>query len=285
MIDLVEYAKPLSFEELWSCFDTAPSPTFVSAGCTDLIPKSRARLIPKATWIDVRHIPELTIFEQTDDSFLLGACLTHHQVSAHDAIKHELPALAAACRSVGSRQIRSLGTLGGNAANCSPCADSFLALVALDAEVVLRSRGGTRCVAVTEFARGPGETILEDQEIIEAFRVPRRAGRLSTFLKLGPRRAVAVAKVSVAASATFKNGLFADVRLALGSVAPTVVRVREAETLIEGKGLETTLLHEIGRLVEDAVKPIDDVRSTAQYRRITSGVLARRALMNLASGD
>lgn len=281
MIDVLGYVRPPSFEELWACFDAAQTPMFVSAGCTDLIPKSRAGLIPEATWIDIRRIPELTILEVTDDTFRLGACLTHQQISAHAAIREDLPALAAACNALGSRQIRSLGTLGGNAANCSPCADSFLALAALDAEVVLRSRSGVRRVAVMDFARGPGETVLEEREVIETFHVPRRPDRSSSFLKLGPRRAVAVAKVSVAASAVVTDGAFADVRLALGSVAPTVIRVTKAEAALEGKQPDKKLLHEIGRLVEDAVKPIDDVRSTALYRRSTSGVLARRALMGL----
>lgn len=281
MIDVLGYVKPPSLDELWSCLDAATPPTFVSAGCTDLIPKSRAGLIPRATWIDVRCIPELTVLEVRDDQFRLGACLTHHQVSAHETVRKELPALAVACSAVGSRQIRSLGTLGGNAANCSPCADSFLALAALDAEVVLLSRQGIRRVAVLDFARGPGETVLEEREIIEAFHVPRRPDRSSSFLKLGPRRAVAVAKVSVAASAVVADGIFSDVRLALGSVAPTVIRVTEAEAIVDGKRPDAHLLREVGRLVEDAVKPIDDVRSSAMYRKVTSGVLARRALMAL----
>jgi CO/xanthine dehydrogenase FAD-binding subunit len=283
-MDLREFLRPRSLDELWAAFAAAEPPVLVCAGCTDLVPKTRAGALPPgATWIDLRRIPELRVHEVRGDEVTLGACLTHHEVASDAMIGTELPALAAACASVGSRQIRALGTLGGNAANCSPCADSFLALAALDAEVTLRSSGGSRRLPVTAFAKGPGQTVLAAGEVIEAFLVPRRAGRRSVFLKLGPRKAVAVAKVSVAASAVVgDDGELHDVRLALGSVAPTVIRIAEAEAALEGhRRPDDATLATVARAVERAVKPIDDPRSTAAYRRTTSGVLARRALRAL----
>ena len=112
-------------------------------------------------------------------------------------------------------------------------------------------------------------------------KTPRWFSCRSSFVKLGPRKAVSVAKVSAAASADIVDGRLTDVRLILGSVAPTALRITEAEQLVEGEQLEDKLLQEVARLVEAAVKPIDDVRSTAEYRRITSGVLAKRALLGL----
>lgn len=283
MIDLRGYLRPGSLDELWAALDAAAPPAHVCAGCTDLVPKTRAGALPAgATWIDLRRIPELRALDAGDGELRLGACLTHHEVASNVLVRAELPALAAACASVGSRQIRALGTLGGNAANCSPCADSFVALAALDAEVVLRTRAATRRLPVTSFARGPGQTALEPGEVIEAFFVPRRRDRRSSFLKLGPRKAVAVAKVSCACAATVEHGALHDVRLVMGSVAPTVIRVTEAEAALEGRALDDALLRSVAEIVERAVKPIDDPRSTAVYRRRTSGVLARRALRALA---
>jgi CO/xanthine dehydrogenase FAD-binding subunit len=282
MMDLRGYLRPRSLDELWAALAAAAPPALVCAGCTDLVPKTRAGALPAgATWIDLRRIPELRSLDAGDGELRLGACLTHHEVASHAIVRSELAALAAACASVGSRQIRALGTLGGNAANCSPCADSFVALAALDAEVALRSRAATRRLPVTSFAKGPGQTALEPGEVIEAFVVPRRPGRRSSFLKLGPRKAVAVAKVSCACSAVVRDGALHDVRLVMGSVAPTVIRVPEAEAALEGQRPDDALLRAVAAAVERAVKPIDDPRSTAAYRRTTSGVLARRALRAL----
>lgn len=283
MIDVLDYRRPNTFDELWAAFDEAEAPLFISAGCTDLIPKNRAGAIPPGTWIDIRQIEALRGIHVDEASIRFGACVTHSQVASFADDIVELEALALACASVGSRQIRSLGTLGGNAANCSPCADSLLALAALDADVVIHGPAGTRTVAATDLPRGPGETMLEAREIIEAFVVPRRKGRRSSFLKLGPRKAVAVAKVSASASAVIEEGKLRDVRLALGSVAPTLIRVEEAETLLEGAAVDEATLARVAQIAAARVKPIDDARSTANYRRHTAGILAKRAIANLVT--
>ncbi len=281
MIDVLAYHRPAAYDELWQLIDSIEPPLLVCAGGTDLIPKSRAGLLRPATWIDLRRLEPLHGITPEGEEVRLGACLTHHQVATDELIQHDFPALADACASVGSRQIRSRGTLGGNAANASPCADSKLALIALDAEVVLRSREGSRRIPVADLATGPGETAIERGEIIESFLLPRRSGQGSSFVKIGPRRAVAVAKVSAAASARVEAGRLYDVRLVMGSVAPTQVRIFEAERLLEGRIPDDDLLQQVAAEVEAAITPIDDVRSTAEYRRITSGVLARRAIKAL----
>lgn len=309
MIDVRGYVRPASFDQLWDALaavrgrtgadsrcslgavTASPAlvsgatkdddvPVVVCAGCTDLIPRARSGQLEPARWIDIRDLAPLRGITIEQDQLRLGACLTHHQVASSEELRSELPALADACQSVGSRQIRSRGTLGGNAANASPCADSLLALNALDAEIVLRSRDGARQLPLSDFCTGPGSTVLERGEIIEAFVVPRQ-GRRSVFLKLGPRKAVAVAKVSAATSAIVENGRLRSVRLVMGSVAPIQIRISEAEELLEDKAPDDALLRQVAAIVEKAVKPIDDVRSTADYRRVTSGVLAKRAVAAL----
>lgn len=276
---LTGYGRPRSLDELWDEIDGAAPAARLAAGCTDLIPKSRAGAVPPARWIDVRAVPELSVFQADGEELRLGACLTHDRVGRDPLVRERLPGLAAACGAVGSRQIRALGTLGGNVANASPCADSALALAALSAVAVLRSRGGTREVPVEEVALGPGETLLEMGEVLEAFRVPMPRGGRSAHLKLGPRRAHAVAKVSVAASGLVEGGGLTALRLFMGSVAPTLIRVSEAEATVVGMGRpDEASLAALAAAVEAAVRPIDDVRSTARYRRRTSGALARRAV-------
>jgi len=275
------YGRPESLDELWSAVDAAAPDVRVCAGCTDLLPQANGGRLHAATWLDLRRVPELSVFDVEGEEIRLGCCVTHHQVATSSELRKRAPALAAACGAVGSRQIRALGTLGGNAANASPCADSTLALAALDASAVLRSKSGSREVPVDGLAIGPGETVLEMGEIIEAFVIPAPAGQRSVHLKLGPRRAHAVAKVSVAASAAVDGGRLEGLRLYLGAVAPTIIRATEAEKAVEGERPSDTSLAELAAAVERAVRPIDDVRSTARYRRRTSGVLARRAVRAL----
>ena len=255
----------------------------VSAGCTDLIPQDRAGLVKPATWADLRQVPGVQALQAEAESIRLGSCVTHHRAAISADVRRGAAALAAACASVGSRQVRALGTVGGNAANASPCADSTLALAALGSTAVLRSKGGTREIPVEQLAAGPGETVLEWGEVIEAFIVPVEAGARSAHLKLGPRRVHAVAKVSVSSRATVEGGTLRGVRLFMGSVAPTIIRVPEAEAAVEGTRPTEAALAEVAAAVERAVRPIDDVRSTARYRRRTSGVLARRAIEALLS--
>jgi CO/xanthine dehydrogenase FAD-binding subunit len=282
MSALLGYARPRTLAELWDVVDEAAPEVCVCAGCTDLIPKARAGQLRPSTWVDLRGIPELALLEVGEGELRLGACVTHHRVASSEAIRARAPGLAAACGAVGSRQIRALGTLGGNAANASPCADSALALAALGASAVLRSRSGTREIPVEALAVGPGETALEMGEVVESFRVPAGPDLRSVHLKLGPRRAHAVAKVSVAASAVVEGGSTRAVRLFLGSVAPTLVRVTGAEALLAGRARpDAGVLAEVAAAAEQASRPIDDVRSTARYRRRTVGVLVRRAVEEL----
>lgn len=281
MIDVLGYHRPATYAELWEMIESTEPPLLVCAGCTDLIVKSRAGVLKPATWLDLRRLAPLQGITIEKDRVILGACSTHHQVANNELIQKEFQALAHACSVLGSRQIRSRGTLGGNAANASPCADSKLALIALDAEVILRSKAGSRQIPIADLAPGPGETCLDFGEIIESFVLTRVADRRSSFLKIGPRRAVTVAKVSASASAVVASGHLHQVRLVMGSVAPIQMRVPRAESILEGKAPDEPLLDLIASVVEATVKPIDDVRSTAAYRRTTSGVLAQRAIKAL----
>jgi CO/xanthine dehydrogenase FAD-binding subunit len=185
------------------------------------------------------------------------------------------PALPPACAVIGGPQIRNRGTLGGNLANASPAADTVPALFAVDATVEVCSVSERRELKVAELFLGPRQTSLQPDELIVAVRVPRRPRLRGAFLRLGQRQAQAISKVSVAVTASFDDGKPDFVRVAYGAVAPTVIRAPEAERLLLEGG--DAALEQALEAAREAVRPIDDLRSTAEYRRAMSGVLLRRA--------
>ena len=181
---------------------------------------------------------------------------------------------------VGGPQIRNRGTLGGNLANASPAADTVPPLYAADAVVETVSVSSRREVPVAEFFTGPRESVLARDELITGVKVPFRRGVRGAFLRLGQRQAQAISKVSVAVAMTFRDGRPDWVRVALGSVAPTVIRATEAEKALLGGGHEGLL--RAREAVKEEVKPIDDLRSSREYRREMAAVLLERAVRKVA---
>jgi CO/xanthine dehydrogenase FAD-binding subunit len=186
-----------------------------------------------------------------------------------------------AARLVGSPQIRNRGTLGGNLANASPAGDSIPPLYVLDARVVLASADGTRAVPVAEFFTGPGQSLRAQHEIITAVELPVNGKRRSVFMRLGQRQALAISKVSIAVSLVLADETVRDVRIALGAVAPTVVRARRAEDALHGHRLENSVITAACAAAEADASPISDLRSNAGYRRAMCRELLSRALHHL----
>jgi CO/xanthine dehydrogenase FAD-binding subunit len=194
--------------------------------------------------------------------------------------------LSLAAAEVGAAQIQNRGTIGGNIVNASPAADGLPALYVYGAEVVLASAAGTRVLPVGDFVRGPRRTALEHGEILSEIRVPKLAASgqpLFFFEKVGSRRAQTITKGSVTVHAWLDDGRLVDPRIALGSVGPTIIRAREAERTIEAE-LTSATIKEAARLVSEAASPIDDIRSTAQYRRELVGGLLLRGLFRNVPG-
>jgi CO/xanthine dehydrogenase FAD-binding subunit len=260
------------------------------AGATDFIP-----LVGSGKWkprvaIDISRVAELRgcCVDSTDGGwFLLGALTTHAEAAASSFIQEHAAALAEACASVADPQIRGRATLGGNLCTASPAADSVPALLALGARLLLLSREGpaqlaVRRVDLQDFLRGPGRTDLHRGEVLAQIGLPLSpAGSASAFVKLGRRRAMAISVANAAAYVEVQDGKFAEVRVALGSVAPTVVRSRTTESALRGQpvtalaGLSDETLQ---AAVNADISPIDDVRASAAYRRQVAGALVRRAL-------
>jgi len=236
------------------------------AGGTDVMVLLSAGKLAHARWVDVWSIDELRGIEVRDDAIVLGALTTYTDVRRHEVVARELPMLVQAASETGGVAIQNRGTLGGNIANASPAADSPPALLAYGAELVLASRSGTRRVPYADFHTGYKQTVAQPGEIIASVVVPRaHAGdrRVHFYRKVGPRRAQAISKVCFAGCADLRGGRLNAVRIALGGVAPIVVRAREAEkALLAGESADR-----VCEALGAAISPIDDVRSTARYRR------------------
>lgn len=241
------------------------------AGGTDLVVGVAKGRLEIGHWIDLSLLGELCYVEPEGDGLRIGALCTHAMLEASP-----WRALAQAARLVGGPQIRNRGTVAGNLGTASPAGDVNVALLALDGEVELLSLGGSRRVPLSEFFLAPGKTVIEPDELIVAVRVP--AASDSGFLKIGKRLSVAISVVSCAV-AKLRDG---RIRIALGSVAPTPMRAYRAEALLHDHGLSADTIAEAARLVAEEVRPIDDHRASADYRRFVSGVLARRLLADIA---
>ncbi len=241
---------------------------------------------PAATLIDVSALRELKGVRYASGVVTIGGLATHNEVLAAPFARAAMLPLAQACIEVGAPQIRARGTIAGNLVTASPANDTIAPLIALDAQVVLASRDAERTVALRDFYTGFRATLLRSDELVREIRFRALGGdRRGIFLKLGLRRAQAISVIDVAVVVTLDaNGVARDARIALGCLAPTVVRAVTAERYLEGKLLDDATCAQAGRNAVDDAAPIDDVRGSAGYRRTTLAGLIARALVRIAAG-
>lgn len=237
------------------------------AGGTDLMVLLEAGRLEHTRFVSLLGLRELRGIEESEGFVTVGALTTYGEVLRSDRLRREFPMLCEAARLTGGPAIQNRGTLGGNIANASPAADTPPALLAYGAEVELLSRSGARRVPYSDFHTGYKLTLMRPDEIVARVRLPRpAAGALHYYRKVGTRRAQAISKVCFAGLLEAEGGEVREVRLALGSVAPTVVRCRGAEGALRGRALgEESVAAALDALAAD-ITPIDDVRSTARYR-------------------
>lgn len=246
------------------------------AGGTDLLVQMRAGRYEKRL-IDLTNVDDRPPLVAVRDGTVEISALAPISAVVRE-LQGRLPALAGAARLFGSLQIRNRATLGGNLANASPAGDMFPPLIAAGAEAVIERPVGSRTILVTELATGPGRTVLAADEWISVLRVPLPGGE-EGFIKLGGRAAMAISIVSLAWRWTRRpDGSLADVRLALGAVAPTAIRAPLAETVLEGRRPTPQVIEEAAAAIRGSVTPIDDLRASAWYRRQVSGDLLHQAL-------
>ena len=253
------------------------------AGGTDLLVDLKASPHTPKVVIDVSRAADLRRIEMTADGLCIGAMVTHSEIMASSAVREHAPSLIDAAHTIGAVQTRNLGTLGGNLVTCVPSMDSGPALVALEAQVTVAGPEGSRRMPIGEFFVGPRKTILKPNELLVDVLVPKNnLGKPTDFLKFGLRKGQALALVNVAASVWIgaKKKVFMEPRIALGAVAPTVIRAPKAEAWLEGREVTPDAMAEAGRIAAAEARPISDFRASAEYRRDLIAVLTRRTLEN-----
>jgi xanthine dehydrogenase FAD-binding subunit len=248
------------------------------AGGTDLL----VRLKDSLSWpvlIDISGLQELQGISANGNAITIGALTTYTELLSSDILKQHASVLLQAAQLVGSPQIRNRGTIGGNIANGSPAGDTLPPLYVLRASVVTAGSKGSRKIPIEEFFTGPGKTVLLRNEIIVSIHIPIAQNNKQIFLRLGQRKALAISKVSIAVSARIGNERIDDIRIALGSVGPTVIRANKTEELLKGAALTDASIQAAAcEAVETEAVPISDIRSDAEYRRRMCGVLLKSAL-------
>ena len=234
------------------------------AGCTDLYVSLNFGTLPGTRFLDLSQLGPLRRISMAGDTLVIGAMATHTDLIHSRHVRKHIPMLVAAAREIGGPQIQNRGTLGGNIANASPAGDTLPALAAAEAVVVLESVDGQRKVPFTGFYTGYRKSVMRPDELIVAVEIPPIEGK-QWFRKVGTRAAQAISKIVMAAVRSARP------RVALGSVAATVVRLPKTEAALAGAGIAA------GRQALIAeITPIDDVRSTAEYRRqVSANLLAR----------
>jgi CO/xanthine dehydrogenase FAD-binding subunit len=238
------------------------------AGGTDLMVLLEAGKLPRRKYLNIWQFPELRGIEVTAEHVLIGALTTYAQVRRNNVLAREFPLLCSAAAETGSIATQNRGTLGGNIANASPAADSPPALLVYDATLELVSANARRWVPYDQFWSGYKKLDLRPEELIRCIRLPRGSALSKYyFRKVGTRRAQAISKVCFAAAAQIDAGRIVDVRIALGSVAPTVLRAPKTEELLRGDKLSSELIAAAQSSLAGEIAPIDDMRSTARYRR------------------
>ena len=245
------------------------------AGGTDLMVLLDAGRLPHRNYVNIWSLRELRGIDVTDSHVTLGALTTYTDVQAHEVLRSEFPMLCQAASETGGLAIQNRGTLGGNIVNASPAADSPPALLAYDAEIELISKRGARWLPYDGFHTGYKQMKMLPDELLSRIRLPRMTASLKHYYrKVGTRKAQAISKVCLAATGRFENAVLTDVRVALGSVAPIVLRCKQTEDAVRGKALTDETVNQARETLMREITPIDDVRSTASYRlRVAANLL------------
>lgn len=253
----------------------------ILAGGTDLLPELKAGQHAPGLIVDISRAADLKGIMRTEGGLRIGALVTHAEIMRSPLIRDLCPALAAAAHAVGAVQTRNLGTIGGNLVTCVPSMDGGPTLLAFDARLTIAGPGGRREIALADLFVGPRKTVLTADELLVEILIPaENLGKPAAFQKFGLRKGQALALVNAAASFWVDRDAhtFVAPRIALGAVAPTVMRARQAEAFLEGRAISPAAMAEAGAIAAREAKPISDFRASADYRRDLTAVLTRRVL-------
>ncbi|MBI3558234.1 MAG: xanthine dehydrogenase family protein subunit M [Deltaproteobacteria bacterium] len=270
-----EMKTPASLHEALTLLANEPGKWRPFAGGTDIMVQFEAGKLAHRKFLNILNIAELKGITKDKEHLTLGALTTYSQLQANAVMRAEFPLLCQAGSETGAIAIQNRGTLGGNIVNASPAADSPPALVVYDAELELVSAQGVRWVAYPAFHKAYKKMDLRPDELLQRIRLKRNtAGAHQYYRKVGTRRAQAISKVCFAGVARQSKGLLSDIRIALGSVGPTVVRIPNTEAALNGKKLSSQLIAQARNNLAAEITPLDDIRSSAAFRvRVAQNLL------------
>lgn len=277
------YHRPKNIREAFQLLNARKGEWKVIAGCTDFIPAIR-----RGTWsfeeglnlIDIKGVKELNFIKKERNKIRIGAATRLSDLVRSSLIQEQAPILANAINEMASLQIRNSGTIGGNLCTASPAADTAPPLLVLDAKVKVRGMDREELFPLTKFFLGPGKTVIRPREILNEIEFPvMKPDEKSCWIKMGRRDTFTLSVISVATWVRVKDGVFKAVRIALGAVAPTPIRAWKAEEYLMGKKTTSEVIEEGARIVATEVRPISDVRASAEYRKDMAHVLTKRGLM------
>jgi len=272
-----DYYLPKDFEEAFEFLSLAEKTVVPLAGATDFIPTFRDGHWKADAVVDIKKLPGMLDIKETTSGLYIGAAVKMGDLVCSPLVRSGWGLIAQAAETVGSPQIRNRATIGGNICTASPCADTPPALLALDAQVILRSTTGKRIVPITEFFTWVRKTVLAKGELVVGVILPKLpAGSCGSYIKLSRRRGSDLSLVSVAAL-VIPSGQGYTWRLALGAVAPTPIRVPAAEEILS-KGHTPELIEKAAQAAADTARPISDVRSSERYRKLMVVNMTKRAI-------
>jgi CO/xanthine dehydrogenase FAD-binding subunit len=262
-----ELRSPAKLGDVLALLASEPGVWKPFAGGTDVMVLLESGKLVHRNYVDILNLKELKGIEITDEHITVGALTTYTEVQADPVLRDEFPMLCQAASETGGLAIQNRGTLGGNIVNASPAADSPPALLAYDAEIELVSAAGSRWIPYREFHIDYKKMDLRADELLRSIRLPRTHGNLRQYYrKVGTRKAQAISKVCFAGVGRIEDAKFADVRIALGSVAPVPLRCVQTEGVINGLAANVDAIAKAKAQLAREITPIGDIRSTADYR-------------------
>lgn len=271
--------KYYSLKELWKNINKLPSNRKYISGGTDLVLVKHYAKIDIDCIIDISDVKELKIVKEDKKNIFIGSAVKISELE-NRVIEKYVPALYKSIKYFASPTLRNLATLGGNIANASPSADGVCALVASKAKAVLNLKGRKRILDVKDIAVGPKKTILKKDEIIEGIIIPKWQHK-AVFFKMMPRKLFGIAKAGLCLCADIKSDVIKDIKIALSSVAPKVIEAEKTQNFLKGKKIDSALIDKASEIIKTEISPIDDHRSTGEYRKKIISVYLRRAFKEL----
>lgn len=279
-----KYISPKTKEEVLQILKQEKSEACLVAGCSNVLPYIKDKIISKKLLLDISGIEELNYIKKSEGKLYIGAGTTISDLINSKIIREECNILYQTAEQFADPIIRNSATIGGNLADASPAADVAPPLLVLDAVLEVESMDEKREISLKDFFVGPRKTVLHDDEMITSIKIKDNSiNKNGYFIKLGLRQAMAISLATVALILEVEKDKIADVRIAMGSIAPIPLRLIKVERFLKNKKINDELIEEAVKKVRVEVKPIGDVRASAEYRRYVSGILFKRAFKKLTN--